>query len=389
MQDTKSLTEEPRRRQRRGFRLWEKKRGSRQTGSSRWGAAGEAIFYSVLFMVGMIALTELIYLRVIWKTDSLLTSNWGLVLSVLMLGTLIVTGAIGLFGSVAETGTSAERRAAIRKRAIDSELLADTTSEATLPTVPRDEDFKNSPGIRLAYRLPHRPSPGWRLGAFSVFCLVWNGALAVLGVLAFNQGQESFHVASLFSWEWWTLFRIVVLVYAVIGISSVRHLVGMLVEAATLGPTNVEVSALPLKPGGEYRAFVSQAGHLQLESMELTLVCDEEVSFSDGTDLRIESRRVLSESLFHHEHFEVLPSQPFQCEVPLDVPTEAMHSFVAPNNAITWKLIVSITPAAPAQSKPVSRWLRRWQTRWKKMTRAISGPQNREVRRIYPLIIHP
>ena len=219
-----------------------------------------------------------------------------------------------------------------------------------------------------------------------MFCLVWNGALAVLGVLAFNQGQETFHFANLFSREWWTLFRIVVVVYATIGVLSVKHLVRLLVETAILGPTSVEVSALPLHPGGKYRAFVSQAGHLELDSLELRLVCDEEVSFSDGTDLRLESRRIFNEQLFFHEQFEVLPSQPFQCEMPMDIPAGAMHSFVAPNNALTWKLIVSITSR---QNKPAGKWLRLWRTRWKKLSHRLTGQKKQTVERIYPLIIHP
>lgn len=394
MPDPKPQQEERGRRPRRshrGLRLWEKKRGSRQTGSTWWGGAGETIFYASLFFVGLIALTELISLRVMWNSNSFLTSNWGLALSILMLGSLIITGAVGAFTSVVTTGTSAERRAALAKRAVDNELLADVSNRPKdLPSIPNDANFRNSPGIQLAYRLPHATSPSWRLGVVASFCLVWNGAVAVLAVLAFNQRGEGFDLASLLSPSWWSLFRIVVLMYGIIGVLSIKYLVQLLVVAAAIGPTNVEVSTLPLYPGGDYRVFLSQSGHLQIDWLDMRLVCDEEVSFSDGTDTRSESRRVYDVRLFYHEDFEILPSRPFQCECPLDVPDNAMHSFVAANNAVTWKLVVKIQPKKPKTRKTelTSRWMRKLKTRLKSVLR-IDKRQLDSIHRVYPLIVHP
>ena len=72
-----------------------------------------------------------------------------------MLGSLVVTGAVGSVYSAILTGTSAERRAAIAKRAITSDLLVESQqSPKDFPCVPKDTNWKNSPGIRLAYRLP-------------------------------------------------------------------------------------------------------------------------------------------------------------------------------------------------------------------------------------------
>ena len=394
MSDSKPQQEEHGRRPRRGLRglrLWEKKRGSRQTGSTWLGGAGETIFYASLFFVGLIALTELISLRVIWNSNSFLTSNWGLALSILMLGSLIITGAVGAFSSVVTAGTSAERRAALAKRAVDNELIADVGNRPKdLPSIPDDANFRNSPGIQLAYRLPHATSPSWRLGVVASFCLAWNGAVAVLAVLAFNQRGEGFELASLISPSWWSLFRIVVLMYGIIGVLSIKYLVQLLVVAAAIGPTNVEVSHLPLYPGGEYRAFLSQSGHLQIDWLDMRLVCDEEVSFSDGTDTRSESRRVYDIPLFFHENFEILPSRPFQSECPVVVPENAMHSFVAANNSVTWKLVVKIQPKK--QKTPPfgqsARWMRKLKARLKPFLR-IDKRHLDTIHRVYPLIVHP
>ena len=74
---TRQSTDEPAsaqvgRRPRRGlsrFRLWEKKRGSHQTGSAWWGGAGEAIFFAFLFLTGVATLTQLIWLRVMVRAE--------------------------------------------------------------------------------------------------------------------------------------------------------------------------------------------------------------------------------------------------------------------------------------------------------------------------------
>lgn len=317
----------------RRFRLWEKKRGSRQTGSKRWAGAGEALFFAVLFLLGVLSLTELLVLRFVWNSRGFLASGWGLWLSMLMLGSLILIGAVGAIYSVMLTGASPERRAALAKRATDIDLLAETMiSPKEYPNVPRETNWTNSPGIRLAYRLPIATSPAWRLLVVASFCLIWNGAVAVLAVLALNPTV----LRTNDSW----MFSGMVFVYAILGGCSLFYLFRMLVAAAAIGPTSVEVSAQPLSPGRRYKVFLTQAGHLRIEWLELRLVCDEEVSFSDGTDTRTEIERVHDQVIFRQEAFEIMPSEPFYHECSLDVPADAMHSFLSAHNAVIWKLVV-------------------------------------------------
>ena len=342
------------RRASRRFRWWEKKRGSRQTGSKRWGGAGEALFFAALFFLGVLALTELLALRVIWTSENFWVSGWGLWLSVLMLSSLIATGAFGAIYSVMLTGASAERRAALAKRAQDIELLPEAqVLPSEYPNVPRETNWTNSPGIRLAYRLPIASSQAWQLLAVASFCLIWNGAVAVLVVLALNNsaGFRTFG-----SWA----FTGMVVIYALVGGYVVLYLFRMLVAAAAIGPTSVEVSALPLRPGKQYRVFLTQAGHLKIEWLELRLACDEEVSFSEGTNTRAERRRVYEQVIFRAERFEILPSEPFQHECSLDLPDEGMHSFQSPHNAVIWKLVVQ-----------------------------ASAPKWPPLERVFPLVVYP
>ena len=61
-------------------------------------------------------------------------------------------------------GTSAERRAAMTKRAAEFDLFEETAPRRW-PTSPSDANWTNSPGTRLAYRLPIDAAPGWTLFA--------------------------------------------------------------------------------------------------------------------------------------------------------------------------------------------------------------------------------
>ncbi len=343
---------------RRRFRLWEKKRGERQTGSTWWGSTGEVIFFTVLFLVGVFVLTELIALRVVSTEESFLTSNWFIGLCGLILLALIVTGAVGAIYSALLTATSAERRAAFAKGTTSRDLLADLHADAEeYPTVPNETNWKISPGMRLAYRLPTGSTTGTRLAFFAVFSLLWNAVVVVLAVLEFNLGGKfagpfgrplvgkdqpirEFVARPSADFYGWNLTTIILILFGAIGVYLIYKLFRQLVAAEAIGTTHVEVSAQPLHPGGCYRALVTQLGHLKIKVMELWLVCDEEVSFSEGTDTRIESRRIYEESVFREENIEILPSQPFQYETSLDVPIDAMHSFVSQHNAVAWKLVV-------------------------------------------------
>jgi hypothetical protein len=42
---------------------------------------------------------------------------------------------------------------------------------------------------------------------------------------------------------------------------------------------------------------------------------------------------------FSQRKFEIMPQQAFQTEFDFTVPDHAMHSFVAPHNAVVWSLV--------------------------------------------------
>jgi hypothetical protein len=328
-----SAAREDRRRTGQRFRLWEKKRGTRQTGSKILGGAGEALFFVILFLGGLLALTEILAVRTFRHVDIFLTHGWGLWLCVPVLASLVAIGAAGLIYTAVVTGTSAERRSALAKRAGDLDLLSEVRlSPKDYPTVPRDTNWTNSPGIRLNFRLPTVSSPAWRLVVVTGFCLIWNGVTAVLAVLAINQVRAS-------GLDWY--FVGLVTIFGLCGIPPVVYMFHLLVAATAIGTTGVEVSEQPLFPGNDYRVYLTQAGHLTVHWLELYLTCDEEVCYTQGTDIRIERRRVYHESIFRCDGFQIEPAAPFEHEVSFSVPPGAMHSFVSPHNSVHWKFVVS------------------------------------------------
>lgn len=315
------------------FRLWQKKRGDRRTGSHLAGSLGEALFFAVLFLLGAIALAAVATSQF---TDTPQLSGWSLWLVSLVLASFILIGGGGFILSLLHFGTSAERRSALMRRASSMELIGDgLASSPGHPSVPREGELTDSPGTVLEYRLPSVHSPIWRLAASAVLCVTWNSATAVLAVLAI----ESF-LRQRPDW----LMSSMAAVMLVVGVWSLYVFVRHLFDHTGVGPTSVEISDLPLRPGQRYEVFLAQAGQMSIDSLEMMLVCEEEATFSQGTNIRTEVQRVHSMAVLEEPSFTIEPGLPFERRCEFVVPASAMHSFQAPHNAIHWKLVVRGRP---------------------------------------------
>ena len=77
--------------------------------------------------------------------------------------------------------------------------------------------------------------------------------------------------------SWANTYQGLVIPFLAIGGWALYYFVQQMVLHTGIGPTNVEVSALPLLPGASYSVFLTQAGHLSVDWLELRLVCEEEV----------------------------------------------------------------------------------------------------------------
>ncbi|MBM4088821.1 MAG: ABC transporter ATP-binding protein [Planctomycetes bacterium] len=316
----------------RTFRLWGKKRGDRRTGSQLLAGVWEAFFFGTLFLLGSVSLTYLITSQVVDGAPRLFHPGFGYWLMVLSMVSFTLIGGGGVIYTVLHVGTSAERRSAMAKRAANLDLTGDAASSPRdYPSVPRDANLTNSPGIRLAYRLPVTHAGAWVLSAASAFFLVWNGITAVLVAIVVKG-----HLAR--APDWFLTFF--VLPFVVIGIWATYYFLKQMLLHTGIGPTNVEISDHPLRPGRKYQLFLSQAGRLQVHWLELSLVCEEETTYRQGTDIRSERCRVFCDRVFMEEDVKIEPGRAFERETELLVPHRVMHSFQAKHNAILWMLVV-------------------------------------------------
>jgi hypothetical protein len=249
---------------------------------------------------------------------------------------LILIGGVGLVYTFLRTGTSAERRAALAKEAaaLGPPVEESPPADLELPTIPSDDYLTDSPGIALAYRLPISEQPGWRVLPALLFCILWTLATGVLAgsYLSGLAGGAS------------PVFTGVVVGFVVIDLASVFYLVAELREAAVLGPTVLEISDHPLVPGRRYEIYLSQTGRQRLARVEVLLVCEEEATYSHGTDVRTEIRRVHQQLLAAEDAVELSPGNTFEASGSFEAPG-GMHSFQSDHNAVQWRLLVRGTPA--------------------------------------------
>lgn len=244
----------------------------------------------------------------------------------------LLIGGAGMIYELFAWGKSHERRAAVLRRAAAIRLVHDRKHpKAEYPAVPSPANITNSPGTHLEYRLPTVGSSSVQIIVWLSTCLAWNGLVAVFAIWAIRG-----HLAGEPDW-FLTLF---VTPFALVGLGLVAVVIRQAVRMAAVGPTLMEISDQPLRPGGAYQVFLSQAGRLKMKSLEVQLVCDEEATFRHGTDVRTETRRVFETPVFRREAFLVQHGVPFESQFAVEVPAGAMHSFHSDHNEVNWKLLV-------------------------------------------------
>lgn len=314
------------------FRFVEKKRGERRTGSKILGNLGEAVFCGVLFLLGTLLLCVIIGTQLVQPDPEQFKFGVGLWLLILVTGSSVVLGGGGLIWTVLRVGTSIERRSAMARQAADTDIVsAAVPRQRSYPTLPPVDGLTNSPGIELAYRLPAAQTPGWQLLATTIFAMLWNFVVCLLTVSVISR-----HIAGQHEW----LLTALLLPFWAVCYWSVRAFLQLLVVHSGMGQTTLEISELPLVPGREYQAVVAQHGHVTMKLLELSLVCEEEATFTQGTDIRTEVREVFRQLCLARRDFRIELGIPFTQACNIRVPATAMHSYQSPHNVVRWKLVV-------------------------------------------------
>jgi hypothetical protein len=243
----------------------------------------------------------------------------------------VIIGGGGLVYTLLQWNASIERRALFAQRAARLDLFDVAGGDRNFPAVPTDSHVTNSPGTTLAYRLPAAASTSLRLVAVAMATLLWNGIAAIFVVMA---------VGSMVRGEPDWMLTVLVLPFVAIGLGLLVYFARLVMIAAGVGPTWIEVSDHPLAPGRKYDALISQAGRLKMNSLEMWLACDEKATYRQGTDTRTETRRVYHQRCFAQKEFEIQQALPFEGRSQIEVPEAAMHSFAANHNEVSWKLVV-------------------------------------------------
>lgn len=257
-------------------------------------------------------------------------SPW-LYVSLLIPLSFMIIGGGRLIYTLFHWNTSEERRSLLTQRAAQLDLFEVESEQREFPTVPTDANLTNSPGTTLAYRLPITTTAGWTLFAASAACAVWNGIVMIFVGMAFSsfaRGEPDWML---------TLF---IIPFVLFGIALLAYLIRQVMITTGVGPTRVEISAHPLSPGVPYDIFLSQAGRLTMNWLEVWLACDEKATYRQGTDTRTETRRVYEDRCFVRTDFEIHQGLPFESRCQVRVPETAMHSFHADHNEVRWKLLV-------------------------------------------------
>ena len=258
--------------------------------------------------------------------------HWGYWLFLVVPAVLMAVGGAGLIYGLIRWRTSAERRAVWTQQAKAISASEGPPAQAEQwPGIPWFPDPKESPGTTLAYRLPIFSERGWRLAASFVVGVLWNGGVLIfliLGISRYVQGNP----------DW--LGTAFLTPFVLVGGGTIYWFFRELVLATIIGPTIVEISHHPLRAGGTYELFVSQAGRLKMKFLEILLVCEEEAIYRQGTNSRQESVRVYADRLFRQEDFTISGVEGFQARCRLLVPPTAMHSFQSPHNRVQWTILV-------------------------------------------------
>lgn len=326
---------------------WTKKRGGRLLGGAFSGVIGESILLAGLFLIGVFTSALMLFQRFASEPlagttgfpEAILlgeasASTLGFWIVMVLSIAMMAVGGGGLFYRLLRIGASDERRSAMATRAGSIELSRPANPDLVpFPSVPLGRGLTDSPGVQQSYRLGSEgANRACTVAAAATLSLLWNATWFVLLAVVIS--------GFLNERPRWVL-GFLLFPFAAIGWWSFRYFLETLKETAGVGATIVEISDHPLQPCRQYTLFVSQAGKLNLRRLRIALVCEEETTYRQGTDLRIDRHQAYTQILHTERDLSIDPYHPWERELALTLPADAMHSFQSAHNAVCWKITVS------------------------------------------------
>ncbi|MEC8555409.1 MAG: hypothetical protein VXZ82_10435 [Planctomycetota bacterium] len=278
-------------------RLWGKKRGARMSGWWVVGSVGEAAFFGILFLLGIVSLTIVVSWQVFWPESNIIRPGSGFWLMFSASLAFTVIGLTAFVLQVSQTLASPERRSALASKVkSEHQRRSDTANEhANLPDL---GDMTDSPGVKLAYRLASQRGENSQLILSALFATAWNSVVAVMLVVDIFQLTSQAR-GSVF-------LTLLLLPFLTISVFATRWFFQLFRIRTGIGPTAVEISTLPLLPGHQYRLYICQYGKVDFTDFRIALVAFEETTFQQGTDVRTEVLEVSRIAL----ELDQTPSEP-------------------------------------------------------------------------------
>jgi len=315
----------------RTLRLWGKKRGGRMAGWWIVGSLGEAFFFASCFMLGVLCFTTIVGWQFLSPHTQVVRIGYGFWLLTIISAAFTVLGAVGFWYRVLKVVTSDEHREVIATRGIVPRPKQLHGKTMFPPSVPPISMFIDSPGAKLAYRLPCEWRGTGSLIAYGLFAMCWNGMMAVFAVIAIGRLLQGGIETRLM------LFLIPGLY---VGLRSGQMFFKYYIQAIGIGSTTVEIEDQPLVPGRKYKVVLVQYGRLVIKKLTIRLVCEEESTYHFGTDIRTERQIVREQTVMDLGRSRIDWGRPLELECSVSIPSDAMHSFQSLHNAIHWKIIV-------------------------------------------------
>ncbi|MBN2446200.1 MAG: hypothetical protein JXO22_05725 [Phycisphaerae bacterium] len=138
--------------------------------------------------------------------------------------------------------------------------------------------------------------------------------------------------------------RIMIWIFMAVGVAmivgGVIALVGRILVNQMIMPASIVVSREPVRLGElftvTYEQQVKKA--CTIDAVTLTLICREWVEYTSGTDTQHATEDVMKVEYPLLTSGEVPASSSMKAETQVQIPAEAMHTFSAPHNRISWHL---------------------------------------------------
>ncbi|MEO1498489.1 MAG: hypothetical protein AAFV43_15200 [Planctomycetota bacterium] len=238
---------------------------------------------------------------------------------------LVIAGCFGLWRALVRVQASAERRA---MRGAPASGRADIAEQ-------------ESPGTRLAHRLPLDGGEGWRLSGMAALCVLWNVLAGLVVYQAIGLESVSGRIG---------LTALAVAPLAATGAWMVRSLWRDATMVGGFGATRVEIDQHPLMPGQACRGMLIQSGAGRVRLLSVSLVCEETAAYLQGTDSRVATLEAFRTELHRERGLMIDGSKPHELGFELTIPEAGPLAFRSAHNAVRWAIEVRLAPAHAAEA---------------------------------------